>query len=278
MAPSIFDVLGQAIDDERAVVLATAVEGPQVGAKVVVAARPPGDAAPDADTDILAAGWTDAGLERAVRRDAEAALASGTTSVRRYGDQGRLDGTDHTVFYEAHVPPPRLVIFGAVDFTAALVRVAKVLGYHVSVCDARATFATRARFPQADEVVVDWPHRYLERVGARLGPRDAVCVLTHDPKFDVPAVIAALDTAVGYLGAMGSRHTTDDRNARLRAEGITDDALARMMAPIGLDLGARTPEETAVAICAEIIAAQTGRLVPSLRDTTGPIHGRAVRG
>jgi xanthine dehydrogenase accessory factor len=274
VSDSIFELLHAAIVDDRPAVLATAVAGSQVGAKSIVVARPgPGE---DGRTmDRLAAGWTDAGLERVVGQDAEAALVSGTTGVRRYGDEGRLDGDTHMVFYEAHVPPPRFVIFGAVDFTAALVRVAKILGYHVVVCDARAAFATRARFPLADDVVVDWPHRYLAEVGAQLGPRDAVCVLTHDPKFDVPAVVAALDTAVGYLGAMGSRRSTDDRVARLRADGVSAEALDRMMAPIGLDLGARTPEETAVAICAEIIAVQTGRLVPNLRDTSGPIHARA---
>jgi len=147
-----------------------------------------------------------------------------------------------------------------------------VLGYHVTVCDAREVFATRARFPLADEVVVDWPHRHLEAVGATLGPRDAVCVLTHDVKFDVPAIKAALQTSVGYLGAMGSRRTTAQRAERLRAEGVADGDLARLMAPIGLDLGARTPEETAVAICAEIIARRTGSVAPSLSAADGPIH------
>jgi xanthine dehydrogenase accessory factor len=124
----------------------------------------------------------------------------------------------------------------------------------------------------ADEVVSEWPDRYLEREGASLGPRDAVCVLTHDAKFDVPAIVAALDTDVGYLGAMGSRRTHAQRLDRLREAGVGDAALARLFAPIGLDIGARTPEETATAICAEIIARRTGRAAPSLRDTEGPIH------
>ena len=185
---------------------------------------------------------------------------------------GRPTRREVSVFIESFAPPPQLLIFGAVDFTGALARVGKVLGYRVTVCDAREVFATKARFPFADEVVVDWPHRLLDRVGPTLGPRDAVCVLTHDPKFDVPAVRAALETDVGYLGAMGSRRTTDDRNRRLRDEGVTDDQLARVMAPIGLDLGARTPEETAVSIMAEIIASRTGRAAPSLRDSYGAIH------
>ena len=158
------------------------------------------------------------------------------------------------------------------DFTAALAKVGKVLGYRVTVCDARPVFATRARFPMADEVVVAWPDKHLGEVGASLGPRDAVCVLTHDPKFDVPAIVSALATKVGYLGAMGSRRTTDERGERLREAGVDEEGLARVMGPIGLDVGARTPEETAVAICAEIIALRTGRQAPSLRDRPGPIH------
>lgn len=124
----------------------------------------------------------------------------------------------------------------------------------------------------ADEVVVDWPHRLVERVGNRLGPADAICVLTHDNKFDVPAIIAALATDVGYLGAMGSRRTHAKRVERMREEGATDEQLERVMAPIGLDIGSRTPEETAISVCAEIIANDTGRTAGSLRATDGPIH------
>ncbi len=170
-----------------------------------------------------------------------------------------------------------MVIFGAVDFTAALVKVGKILGYRVTVCDARPVFATRARFPMADEVVVSWPDRYLAEVGPLLGPRDAICVLTHDPKFDVPAIVSALETGVGYLGAMGSRRTTDNRNARLQEAGVSDEGIARVMGPIGLDIGARTPEETAIAICAEIIALRTGKEAPSLRDREGPVHRDRAR-
>jgi xanthine dehydrogenase accessory factor len=154
--------------------------------------------------------------------------------------------------------------------------VAKVLGYRVTVCDARAVFATRGRFPAADEVVAEWPDRYLTRVGPELGPRDAVCVLTHDTKFDVPAIIAALATDVGYIGAMGSRRTKARREEKLREAGVDDAGLDRVRAPIGLDLGARTPEETAISICAEIIASQTGtEMVTSLSRSTGAIHRNA---
>ena len=164
-------------------------------------------------------------------------------------------------------------IFGAVDFTAALAKVAKVLGYRVTVCDAREVFATRRRFPMADEVLVTWPGPVFAERGTTLGPRDAVCILTHDPKFDVPAVQGALATQAGYVGVMGSRTTHAKRLDRLAEVGISaPEDLARLMSPIGLDLGARTPEETAISICAEIIALRTGRRPPSLRDSSGPIH------
>jgi xanthine dehydrogenase accessory factor len=177
-----------------------------------------------------------------------------------------------SVFIESHAARPQLVIFGAVDFTRALAAQGKLLGFRVTVCDAREVFATKRRFPMADEVVVDWPNRLLDRIGESLGPRDAVCVLTHDNKFDVPAVVSALSTRVGYIGAMGSRRTTDTRNERLLAEGVTADQLAKVMAPIGLDIGSRSPEETAVSIVAEIISTRTGHAAPNLKDRDGAIH------
>jgi xanthine dehydrogenase accessory factor len=211
-------------------------------------------------------------LDRVVARDTIAELDAGRSGVRHYGPHGEARQDEVTVFVETFAPPPRMLIFGAVDFTAALVRVAKVLGYRVTVCDAREVFATTQRFPFADEVIVDWPHRLLERVGPSLGQRDAVCVLTHDHKFDVPAITTALGTAVGYLGAMGSRRTTDERSKRLLEAGVPEADLARVHAPIGLDVGARTPEETAVSICAEIIASRTGHHARPLGEGAGPIH------
>jgi xanthine dehydrogenase accessory factor len=254
--------LTAALHADRPVALATVVEGPSLGAKLLV------------EPDGAAVGTLgDADLDRVVARDAVAELGAGLTSTRHYGAHGEARERTVGVFIESFVAPPRMVIFGAVDFTAALARVAKVLGYHVTVCDARAVFATPARFPMADAVVNDWPDRYLATVAPPLGSRDAVCVLTHDAKFDVPAIIGALATDVGYLGAMGSRRTHATRLDRLREAGVDDDALARVMAPIGLDIGGRTPEETAVAICAEIIALRTGRTsAPSLRAGAGPIH------
>ena len=257
----LYEVLRDAIAAHEPDALATVIDGPATGAKLLV--RP--------DAESLGS-LGDPDLDRVVARDALGELAAGTTEVRHYGPHGEAREQVVSVFVESFAPPPRMLIFGAVDFTAALARTAKLLGYHVTVCDAREVFATSRRFPMADEVVVDWPHRLLERVGDSLGPRDAVCVLTHDHKFDVPAILAALQTDVGYLGAMGSRRTHADRVERLKAEGVDEAVLDRVMAPIGLDLGARTPEETAVAICAEIIALRTGRPAPSLRDSAGSIH------
>jgi xanthine dehydrogenase accessory factor len=212
-------------------------------------------------------------LDGSVARDALGQIDAGTTGTRHYGPTGEARRQDVSVFIEAFAPPPRMVIFGAVDFSAALARVAKVLGYHVTVCDARAVFATSDRFPMADEVVVDWPDRHLAKVGASLKARDAVCVLTHDPKFDVPAIMAALGTKAGYIGAMGSRRTTAEREERLREAGADDAALDRVMAPMGLDISARTPEETAVSICAEIVALRSGGSGSGqLRSSDGPIH------
>jgi xanthine dehydrogenase accessory factor len=177
------------------------------------------------------------------------------------------------VFIESFSPPPLMWIFGAVDFTSALARVAKILGYHVTVCDAREIFATRRRFPMADEVRVTWPTPMFEERGSRLTSRDAVCILTHDPKFDVPAIEGALATKVGYIGVMGSRKTHAKRLERLADVGITSpEQLARVHSPIGLDLGGRTPEETAISIVGEIISARTGREARSLGATDGPIH------
>ncbi|MEZ5143641.1 MAG: XdhC/CoxI family protein [Acidimicrobiales bacterium] len=267
--------LAAALREGRPAVLATRLDAAGGGACLLVAEpRPPDDGAgPPGGADLVLAGSLgDADLDRVVRRDARGALASATTAVRHYGPHGEAGQDALAVFVECFAAPPRMVIFGAVDFTAALAHAAKLLGYHVTVCDARAVFATRARFPMADEVVVAWPQRHLAQIGPTLGPRDAVCVLTHDHKFDVPAIVAGLGTRVGYLGAMGSRRTHAERLERLRAEGVDDADLARLWAPIGLDIGARTPEETAVAILAEIIATRSGREAASLRDGRGPIH------
>jgi xanthine dehydrogenase accessory factor len=256
-----YEALRDALRAQRPVALATVVEGAHLGAKLLV----------EPGTDPVGS-LGDPDLDRVVARDALGELEAGLTSTRHYGPHGEARERDVSVFIESFALPPRMVIFGAGDFTAALARVAKVLGYRVTVCDARAVFATVQRFPMADEVVNDWPDRYLAKIGDELGPRDAICVLTHDAKFDVPAIVSAVGTKVGYLGAMGSRRTHDRRVVRLQEAGLSDGEIARVMSPIGLDIGARTPEETAISVCAEIIALRTGRVATSLRDSAGPIH------
>jgi xanthine dehydrogenase accessory factor len=260
------DALVAALTADAPVALATVVAGKGVGAKLLYR---PGEpligTLGTAELDVVAA------------RDTAGELAAGSSRLRHYGGRGEIGRDEVSVFIESFVAPARMIIFGAVDFTAALVRMARVMGFRVTVCDARPAFATAARFPLADEVVVDWPDRYLRGVREALTPRDAVCVLTHDSKFDVPAIVAALETEVGYLGALGSRRTHVDRLTRLREAGVGDEGLARLHAPIGLDLGARTPEETAISICAEIISVRTGRTdIRPLTDTERPIHDSLV--
>ncbi|MGH4016478.1 MAG: XdhC family protein, partial [Pseudonocardiaceae bacterium] len=192
-----------------------------------------------------------------------------------YGPDGERRGEGMDVFVNSLGPPPRMLVFGAIDFAAAMARIGVFLGYYVTVCDARPIFATKSRFPDAHEVVVEWPHRYLKAEGeaGRIDRRTVVTVLTHDPKFDVPVLVEALGMDLAYLGAMGSRNTHRDREARLREAGVTDEQLSRIASPIGLDLGARTPEETAVSIAAEIISLRWGGGATRLAEREGPIHG-----
>ena len=268
MTGPLFERYAEHLRTDAPVALATVIDGPNIGAKLLIE--------PDGASEGTL-GHPE--LDRVVARDALAELEAARSGVRNYGPAGEttpedlVDQPTISIFIESHAPPPQMWIFGAVDFTASLARVAKVLGYRVTVCDAREVFATRRRFPMADEVKVTWPTPVFEEHGDELGPRDAVCILTHDPKFDVPAVQGALATEVGYIGVMGSRTTHSKRMERLAEVGVTGpDDLERLMSPIGLDIGARTPEETAVSICAEIIARRTGRDVSSLRDGTGAIH------
>jgi xanthine dehydrogenase accessory factor len=213
-------------------------------------------------------------LDRTVAAEAGAFLDAGRTGCLEIGEQGSRCGAPLTVLVESSVPAPRMIVFGAIDFASALVRVGKFLGYHVTVCDARPVFATKARFPEADEIVVEWPHRYLERT--QTDGRTVLCVLTHDAKFDVPLLKLALRLPVAYVGAMGSRRTHLDRNERLREVGVTELELARLRSPIGLDLGARTPEETALSIGAEIVAGRRGGSGVSLTGAHTPIHHDAA--
>ncbi|WPO75620.1 XdhC/CoxI family protein [Streptomyces sp. KN37] len=212
-------------------------------------------------------------LDRTAAGESRALLAAGRTGEFTVSESGSRCGSALTFLVESSVPPPRMIVFGAVDFAAALVRAGKFLGYHVTVCDARPVFATPLRFPEADDIVVEWPHRYLERTGT--DERTVLCVLTHDAKFDVPLLAAALRLPVAYVGAMGSRRTHEDRDRRLRDVGVTEEERLRLRSPIGLDLGARTPEETALSIAAEIVAARQGGTGLPLTGSRTPIHHEA---
>jgi xanthine dehydrogenase accessory factor len=261
-----FPELGEiaaAVSAGTPVAVATILDGPgQAGARRIIWA----------DESQRPAGSLGSGdrLDQAVDDDARGMLAQGLTGVRRYGPDGERRRDDLSVFVQSFTPPPRMLVFGAIDFAAAVARAGKFLGYHVTVCDARPVFATASRFPDADEVITDWPHRYLS--GISTDSRTVICVLTHDPKFDVPLLEVALRRPAVYIGAMGSRRTHEDRLARLREVGVTEEELARLRSPIGLDLGARTPEETAVAIAAELIQLRWGGSGQPLTETTGRIH------
>ena len=272
MSRATFPELGAVADDigaSRAVAIATVIAHADphwIGRRLVI--RP--------DPGTPAAGSLgSARADAAVTDDARGLLALGRSEVVKYGPDGQRLGEGMEVFVSSYAPRPRMLIFGAIDFAAALARQGSLLGYRVTVCDARSLFATRARFPTADHVVVDWPHRYLaaEAKAGAVDPSTVICVLTHDPKFDVPVLEVALRLPrVGYVGAMGSRRTHEDRMNRLRAAGLTNAELSRFSSPIGLDLGARTPEETAVSIAADIIAKRWGGGGRPLAETGGRIH------
>jgi len=268
VSPQTYQQLGSvaaAVRDESPVAVATVVSGPaeRVGRRLIVW------------SDRVEGSSGSARLDDAVRDDARGLLDAGRNAILHYGVDGQRRGEGLDVFVESFAPPPRMIVFGAIDFAAAVAKIGSFLGFRVTVCDARPVFATATRFPGANEVVVEWPHRYLaaEAAAGRIDRRTALCVLTHDPKFDVPLLEVALRLPeVGYIGAMGSRRTHDDRMARLREVGVTDEEIARMSSPIGLDLGARTPEETAVSIAAEMIALHWGGVGARLAHREGPIH------
>jgi xanthine dehydrogenase accessory factor len=260
--PQLPDVAA-AVEAGEPVAVATIVEGKtdQVGHRLVVW--------PDRRAGTLGSDR----LDDAATDDVRGMLASGRTGTLHYGVDGQRRGDELTLFVTSFAPPPRMLVFGAIDFAAAVARLGTYLGYRVTVCDARAVFATQRRFPDT-EVVVDWPHRYLsaEVDAGRVDERTVVCVLTHDPKFDVPVLKVALAQPFAYVGAMGSRRTHDDRLARLIEAGVPPEQLARLSSPIGLDLGARTPEETAVSVAAEIIASRWGGGGGRLSTLNGRIH------
>jgi xanthine dehydrogenase accessory factor len=252
------------VDAEEPVAVATIVKGPHhVGRHLVV--RESG----------VEGGLGTSRLDDTVGADVLGLLESGTTGFLHYGAEGERLGTELEVFVTSFAPAPRMYVFGAIDFSAALARAGKLLGFHVTVVDAREVFATRKRFPDADEIVVDWPHRWL--ASQQVDARTVICVLTHDPKFDVPALKVAVSTRAAYIGAMGSRRTHEDRVVRLKEAGLTDEEIARIHSPIGLDLGARTPEETAISIAAEIVQLRWGGSGGHLLTSDGPIHSGAPR-
>ncbi len=261
----VLEAVAEARAADEPVALATMLEGPSAGAKMAILA----------DGIVGSLGGTDL-LGHSVERDARGQLDEGISRIRRYGAGGEVMGSDLVVYIQAFATQPRMVIFGAIDFSAEMAKVASEIGYRVTICDARAPFVSSPRFSRSAEVVVDWPDRYLE--GQELGPRDVVLVFTHDAKFDEPALIGALATDAGYVGALGSRQTQARRVERLREAGLHDEAIERIQAPCGLDIGARTPPETVVSILAEVIAVRTGRAGESLARTSGPIHpeGAAV--
>jgi xanthine dehydrogenase accessory factor len=263
--PELGDVAGSVATGEPVAVVTVVAGTERVGGRLIVW--------PDRRAGSLGS----ARLDDAATDDVRGMLAAGRTGPLRYGLDGERRGDELTLFVAAFAPQPRMLVFGAIDFAAAVARLGAFLGYRVTVCDARAVFATNRRFPDT-EVVVDWPHRYLtaEIEAGRVDGRTVVCVLTHDPKFDVPVLEVALGRLLAYIGAMGSRRTHEDRLARLREAGVPEEQIARLASPIGLDLGARTPEETAVSIAAEIIAARWGGGGERLSTLDGRIHHDAA--
>ena len=258
----IYDALKQAIRQKDAVALITEVQGPNPGSKIL------------ASDDRILGTLGDPDLDRIATAKALDMLQHGAVSTVSYGPKGQEGGTEVELFVQSFAPPPLMYVFGAVNLASAVVRIGKFLGYHVTVCDARKVFATKERFPEADEIVVQWPNEFLET--AKVDRRTAICILTHDPKFDIPLLQVALETKAGYIGAMGSRRTHQKRVANLVEAGVAEEQLDRIMAPLGLDIGATSPEEVAVAVAAQIIANRYGRPGGSLKHSDGRIHARPV--
>ena len=256
----IYDSLNRAIREEDAVALVTQVQGSKPGAKML------------ASEDRTLGTLGDPDLDRVASAKALNMLQHGAISTVHYGPKGEEDGSEVELFIQSFAPPPLMYVFGAVNLASAVVRIGKFLGYRVTVCDARKVFATKERFPEADEIVVQWPNEFLET--AKVDRRTAICILTHDPKFDIPLLQVALKTKAGYIGAMGSRRTHQKRVANLLEVGVTEEELDRIMAPLGLDIGASQPEEVAVAVAAQIIANRYGRPGGSLKHSDGRIHSK----
>lgn len=258
-----FAEVAEKIADEKAVGVATLVKtDSEIGARVVFTMT-------DFEKTL-----GNSQLDEAVLVSARGLLAHGITKTLKFGPNGESRLDNLSVFIESFAPAPKMIIFGAIDFAAAVARIGKFMGYYVIVCDARELFATKRRFPEADEIIIDWPHRFLPKID--IDENTVICVLTHDPKFDVPVLEIALRGKAGYVGAMGSRRTHEDRLIRLKEAGLTDTELAKLKSPIGLDLGNRTPEETAISIAAEIISNQVGGTNQPLNTGTEPIHKNSL--
>jgi xanthine dehydrogenase accessory factor len=255
---TLFERLAAALHAETPVALVTRLDGAHAGAKLLVL----GD---EAHGDLGTPG-----LNHAAAGEARALLAVGENAIRTFGEDGEPVGVEVRLFIAAYAPKPDMYVFGAIDFSRAMARIGKYLGYRVTVVDARPIFATKQRIPDADDVIVAWPDEFLEKV--RVDERTAIIILTHDVKFDIPVIQVALRKDAGYIGAMGSRRTHANRVAELRAAGVSDTDLARVSAPIGLDIGARTPEETAISIAAEIVALRESRRGGRLVDSSLPVH------
>jgi len=249
----------------RPVAIATLLDGKSAGARMAVI-----------EAEVMGTLGRSGLLDRNVARETHGLLQEGKTTIRGFGSDGATLGAELRVHIRSFAPPPRMFIIGAIDFSAALAPFASQIGYEVTICDARARFAGSSRFSSAAHVAIGWPQEVMD--GVELGPRDAVLVFTHDPKFDEPALLAALRTGAGYVGALGSRRTAAEREARLRRGGATDADITRIHAPCGLDIGSRTAEETAVSVLAEIIASRANRMAAPLRQTSGPIHSRVDAG
>jgi xanthine dehydrogenase accessory factor len=254
----IYERFAAAVRSDTPVALVTRLDGEHAGAKLLVLGN-----------EVLG-DLGSSGLNVAAAAEARAQLALGQNTLRTFGEDGEPVGMEVRVFIAAYAPAPVMYIFGAIDFSRAMAKLGKYMGYYVVVVDARPIFATKQRIPDADEIVVAWPDEYLRT--ARIDERTALIVLTHDVKFDIPLLEVAVRTPAGYIGAMGSRRTHANRLDALRAAGIGEDDIARISAPVGLDIGARTPEETAISIAAEIVAMREGRSGGRLSEGSLPVH------
>lgn len=257
------EVLGSVLSaalEERPASVATLLDGPDAGSRLAVIGA---DSVGTLGLELL---------DRTVARETRGMLEQGITGIRRYGSDGAAMGADLRVAVRSFAELPRMVIFGAIDFSVATATIAGALGYRVTIVDPREPFIRSPRFSQVAEVVVEWPDRYLQ--GQELSERDVVLVFSHDAKLDEPALVAGLASGAGYIGALGSRRTQELRAERLLEAGVPQEEIDRIAAPCGLDIGARTPPETAVSILGEVIASQSARTADPLSQTDGPIHNR----